>query len=79
MWQPPILHYKNYHSQPVIVKMASLFVAQYELATLADDTATSLPYSTYSLSSTLAKRVRDLPGRGRTMTALPFPPPARLP
>jgi len=57
IWQAPIMHYKNFHSQPVVVKLASLFVSQHELANLADDTATPLPYSTYSITSNLAKKV----------------------
>ena len=57
VWQSPIMHYKNYHSQPAVVKLCSLFVTQHELANLSDDSATPLPYSTYSLTSNLAKRV----------------------
>lgn len=58
IWQPPIMHYKNYHSQPAVVKLCSLFVTQHELANLADDSATPLPYSTYSITSNLARKVR---------------------
>jgi hypothetical protein len=47
IWQPPIMHYKNYHSQPAVVKLCSLFVTQHELANLSDQSATALPYSTY--------------------------------
>jgi len=36
VWQAPILHYKNYHSQPAIVQLTSMFIAQHELANLAD-------------------------------------------
>jgi hypothetical protein len=28
IWQAPIMHYKNYHSQPAVVKLCSLFVTQ---------------------------------------------------
>jgi len=58
IWQPPIIHYKNYHSQPIIVRLASLFTSQHELANLADPNAMRVPYSTYSISATLAKAVR---------------------
>ena len=57
VWQSPIMHYKNYHSPPAVVKLCSLFVTQHELANLSDDSATPLPYSTYSLMSNLAKKV----------------------
>eukprot|EP00927_Polykrikos_kofoidii_P026679 TRINITY_DN23727_c0_g1_i1.p1 TRINITY_DN23727_c0_g1~~TRINITY_DN23727_c0_g1_i1.p1 ORF type:complete len:1014 (-),score=173.00 TRINITY_DN23727_c0_g1_i1:51-3053(-) len=57
IWQPPILHYKNYLQQPPIVRLASLFTCQKELACLADPHATRIPYSTYSISATLAKAV----------------------
>ena len=57
IWQAPIMHYKNYHSQPAIVKLCSLFVTQHELANLADESATPLPYSTYSITSNLARKV----------------------
>lgn len=36
VWQAPIMHYKNYHSQPAIVQLTSMFIAQHELANLAD-------------------------------------------
>jgi len=51
------MHYKNYHSQPAVVKLCSLFVTQHELANLADESATPLPYSTYSITSCLARQV----------------------
>mmetsp|Transcript_34374 Transcript_34374/g.95025 ORF Transcript_34374/g.95025 Transcript_34374/m.95025 type:complete len:918 (-) Transcript_34374:183-2936(-) len=58
IWQPPIIHYKNYLTQPVIVRLASLFTSQHELANLADPSATKVPYSTYSISAALAKAVQ---------------------
>jgi len=57
IWQAPILHYKNYHTQPAIVALTSMFVAQHELANLADPSSTALPYSSYSVSSNLARFV----------------------
>lgn len=57
IWQPPILHFKNYFTQPCLVRMASLFVCQKELACLADPNSVRLPYSTYSISATLAMAV----------------------
>ena len=57
MWQSPIMHYKNYHSQPAIVQLTSMYIAQHEMANLADKSSKSLPYSTYSLSSNLARQV----------------------
>mmetsp|Transcript_46493 Transcript_46493/g.105037 ORF Transcript_46493/g.105037 Transcript_46493/m.105037 type:complete len:473 (-) Transcript_46493:81-1499(-) len=57
IFQPPIMHYKNYHSQPAVVKLCSLFVTQHELANLSDPSATPLPYSTYGIMSNLAEKV----------------------
>eukprot|EP00928_Gymnodinium_smaydae_P087349 TRINITY_DN71623_c0_g1_i1.p1 TRINITY_DN71623_c0_g1~~TRINITY_DN71623_c0_g1_i1.p1 ORF type:complete len:980 (-),score=178.42 TRINITY_DN71623_c0_g1_i1:28-2967(-) len=57
IWQPPIIHFKNYHEQPAVVKLASLLTSQHELANLADISSTRLPYSTYSISGTLAMGV----------------------
>jgi len=54
IWQAPIIHYKNYHSQPAVLRLASLFTSQHELAQLADPAATRFPYSTYSISGVLA-------------------------
>jgi len=51
------MHYKNYHSQPAIVQLTSMFITQHELANLADPTSTALPYSTYSVASNLAQYV----------------------
>ena len=30
------MHYKNYHSQPAVVKICSMFVTQHELGELTD-------------------------------------------
>mmetsp|Transcript_13904 Transcript_13904/g.31057 ORF Transcript_13904/g.31057 Transcript_13904/m.31057 type:complete len:1041 (-) Transcript_13904:122-3244(-) len=57
IWQAPIIHYKNYHSQPMIVRLGSLLTSQHELANLADPSSTRMPYSTYSISGVLARAV----------------------
>mmetsp|Transcript_57650 Transcript_57650/g.100907 ORF Transcript_57650/g.100907 Transcript_57650/m.100907 type:complete len:803 (-) Transcript_57650:98-2506(-) len=57
IWQPPILHYKNYLRQPALVRLASWVSSEHELANLADPYCTKLPYSTYSISAELAKKV----------------------
>eukprot|EP01062_Namystynia_karyoxenos_P021793 TRINITY_DN18306_c0_g1_i1.p1 TRINITY_DN18306_c0_g1~~TRINITY_DN18306_c0_g1_i1.p1 ORF type:complete len:959 (+),score=185.56 TRINITY_DN18306_c0_g1_i1:73-2877(+) len=57
IWQPPIVHYRNYHTQPAVVRLASLITSQHELARLADPSARRLPYSTYSISLALARGV----------------------
>jgi hypothetical protein len=57
IWQAPIVHYKNYHTQPSLVKLCSLVTTQHELANLADPAVMRLPYSTYSISAVLAKAV----------------------
>jgi hypothetical protein len=57
IWQPPILHFKNYLRQTSIVRLASMVQTQHELANLADPNATRVPYSTYSISARLAKDV----------------------
>lgn len=57
IWQAPVIHYKNYHSQPAVVRLASLFTSQFELANLSDPAATRFPYSTYSLSGVMAHGV----------------------
>jgi hypothetical protein len=57
IWQAPILHFKNYIEQPSLVRLASFITSQHELANLADPNATRVPYSTYSISAVLAKKV----------------------
>lgn len=57
IWQPPILHYKNYLRQPALVRLASWVSSEHELANLSDPYCTKLPYSTYSISAELAKQV----------------------
>eukprot|EP00747_Dinoflagellata_sp_TGD_P019175 gnl/TRDRNA2_/TRDRNA2_126991_c0_seq1.p1 gnl/TRDRNA2_/TRDRNA2_126991_c0~~gnl/TRDRNA2_/TRDRNA2_126991_c0_seq1.p1 ORF type:complete len:945 (-),score=155.32 gnl/TRDRNA2_/TRDRNA2_126991_c0_seq1:293-3127(-) len=58
IYQPPILHYKNYVTQPCIVRLASFFTSQHELANLADPNAERVAYSTYSISARLAEAVK---------------------
>lgn len=57
IWQPPIVHYKNYLRQPALVRLASWVSSTHELANLADPYCTKLAYSTYSISAELAKKV----------------------
>jgi len=57
IWQSPVFHVKNYHSQPALVKVGTVFTGINDLATLSDPLAIKFPYSTYSLSLTLARRV----------------------
>jgi len=57
IWQAPILHYKNYLKQPVLVRLASFITSEHELSNLADPNSTRVPYSTYSLSANLAQAV----------------------
>jgi len=58
LWQSPIFHLKNYHTQPAPVVVGAVFTTMMELATMSDPHAVRMPYSTYSLSLALAKRVR---------------------
>mmetsp|Transcript_101497 Transcript_101497/g.326187 ORF Transcript_101497/g.326187 Transcript_101497/m.326187 type:complete len:938 (-) Transcript_101497:431-3244(-) len=58
IWQPPILHLKNYLKQPAVVRVASFMTSQHELANLSDPNAMRVPYSTYSISATLAQAVK---------------------
>jgi cellulose synthase/poly-beta-1,6-N-acetylglucosamine synthase-like glycosyltransferase len=57
IYQPPIIHYKNYHTQPWLVRLCSVLTTQHEVAHLADATCTRLPYSTYSISAVMAHAV----------------------
>jgi len=58
IWQPPIMHMKNYITQPAIVRLCSFVTCTHELACLADPNATRVPYSTYSISAVLAQAVQ---------------------
>jgi len=57
IWQSAVIHLKNYHRQPAPVVAGTFFTAMSELACLADPNAVRFPYSTYSLSLNLARRV----------------------
>lgn len=57
MWQSPVFHMKNYHRQPAPVVVGTVFTAMQELSMLADTNAVRFPYSTYSLSMSLARDV----------------------
>jgi hypothetical protein len=57
LWQSPIFHIKNYHRQPSAVVVGTVFTAVFEMACMADPNAVRFPYSSYSLSLELARRV----------------------
>lgn len=57
IWQPPIVHFKNFLTQPVLVRTASLFTSLHELACLANPIDCHVPFSSYSLSLILASAV----------------------
>lgn len=57
IWQSPIMHTKNYHRQPCLVCVGTIFQAITEMSMLADPNGVRFPYSTYSLSISLAKQV----------------------
>jgi len=57
IWQSPVFHLKNYHRQPMPVMVGTMFTCMNELAALCDPNAVRFPYSTYSLSLSLVRRV----------------------
>lgn len=57
IWQSPVFHVKNYHRQPSPVVVGTMFTSMAELSALCDPNAVRFPYSTYSLSMNLARRV----------------------
>jgi len=57
LWQPPIFHVKNYHRQPMLLIVGTMFTAMSEIAVLSDPNSIRFPYSTYSLSLQLARYV----------------------
>eukprot|EP00419_Tripos_fusus_P062244 CAMPEP_0172916004 /NCGR_PEP_ID=MMETSP1075-20121228/195374_1 /TAXON_ID=2916 /ORGANISM="Ceratium fusus, Strain PA161109" /LENGTH=633 /DNA_ID=CAMNT_0013775187 /DNA_START=49 /DNA_END=1950 /DNA_ORIENTATION=- len=57
IWQPPILHFKNYHQQPALTRISSFITSVHELGNAASPRAVRVPYSSYSISATLAKAV----------------------
>merc|ERR1712232_1409366 len=57
IFQGAILHVKNYHRQPSLVAVGTMFTSMQELSAMGDPNATQFPYSTYSLSLELVRRV----------------------
>lgn len=57
IWQSPIAHFKNFGTQPFMVRVASVFASCHELACLANPFDYALPFSSYSLSFHLADSV----------------------
>mmetsp|Transcript_97874 Transcript_97874/g.219038 ORF Transcript_97874/g.219038 Transcript_97874/m.219038 type:complete len:732 (+) Transcript_97874:91-2286(+) len=57
LWQAPIFHIKNYHRQPMVLSVGTMFTALTEVSVLSDPNAVRFPYSTYSLSMDLATSV----------------------
>lgn len=57
IWQSPVFHLKNYHRQPAPVIVGAMFTTMAEMAALSDPNAVRFPYSTYSLSLSLARDV----------------------
>lgn len=57
LFQPPIVHFKNFLSQPILVRNASLFTSLHELACLANPVDAHVAFSSYSLSLMLASAV----------------------
>lgn len=56
IWQPPVLHLGDYHTQTGIIRHAALFLSQSQLATLSDPMAVPLPKSTWSLPLLLLRK-----------------------
>lgn len=57
LWQSPVFHVKNYHRQPMPLIVGTMFTAMSEISVLGDPNSIRFPYSTYSLSLNLARRV----------------------
>jgi hypothetical protein len=57
IWQPPIVHFKNFLNQPLLVRTASIFTSLHELACLSNPMDCHVPFSSYSLSLILAASV----------------------
>ncbi|CAE8662283.1 unnamed protein product [Polarella glacialis] len=59
IWQPPIMHLKNYLSQPAMLRLSSMWTCLYTFSSWADsgNGGIALPYSTYSVSATLVEAV----------------------
>lgn len=57
IWQPPIVHFKNFLQQPFLSRLGSLFATLHELTCLANPIDCHVPFSSYSLSLVLANSV----------------------
>jgi len=57
IWQSPIFHLKNYFRQPSPVIVGTMFTTMQEMSIIADPNGIRFPYSTYSLSLELVRRV----------------------
>eukprot|EP00931_Biecheleriopsis_adriatica_P061298 TRINITY_DN36854_c0_g1_i1.p1 TRINITY_DN36854_c0_g1~~TRINITY_DN36854_c0_g1_i1.p1 ORF type:complete len:683 (+),score=108.48 TRINITY_DN36854_c0_g1_i1:53-2101(+) len=57
IWQAPIVHFKNFMTQPGLVRLAAIFASLHELAALANPLDCHIPFSSYSLSLMLATAV----------------------
>lgn len=57
IWQSPMFHYKNYHHQPALVRLSTMTGCLFYLAGLSEEPNRVWTYSTYSLTSHLAKSV----------------------
>jgi len=59
IWQPPIINIKNYYEQPGCLRFSTLITGQHELANLADELCTALPFSSYSIPLRFLKAIED--------------------
>jgi len=57
IWQAPVLHMKNYNRMPQPIIVGTMLTAFGELSSLCDPHAVRLPYSSYSISMSLARQV----------------------
>eukprot|EP00930_Biecheleria_cincta_P037872 TRINITY_DN26021_c0_g1_i1.p1 TRINITY_DN26021_c0_g1~~TRINITY_DN26021_c0_g1_i1.p1 ORF type:complete len:672 (-),score=96.05 TRINITY_DN26021_c0_g1_i1:111-2126(-) len=57
IWQPPIVHFKNYLTQHSMIRNASTIASMHELACLANPLDCHVPFSSYSLPLILASAV----------------------
>lgn len=57
IWQPPIVHFKNYSSQPAMIRIVSIATSMHELCCLGNNLDCHVPFSSYSLSLVLASAV----------------------
>lgn len=57
IWQCPVVQFRNYISQPLLIRVVTLFSAMSELACLANGWDFHVPFSSYSMSLVLALAV----------------------